>query len=316
MPLIAQEDEIREVPLYLQIATRIRHKIASGELKAGDQLPSLREGERAWKVSLHTVRHAYRSLQESGLVKTSDRQGTTVIAAADSFREEYEESIEAFVARVARTAETRYGVSVIELANRLTTADRYVPEPVWVVECTDSLATSLAEQVGRWSGIEAQPWVLGSVGPIPEGVYLGTFYHYAELRAAVEGREKEPLFFGVHLDEKNLSRLAEAAEKAGKLVLLGVAGHTGAAIAEDLTRALGRSIVIDLQLTTQPLLAISGIPDGVPVVLSPENWDRLPADVQRSPRLFQLVLRPDESDLLRIAQRVGWPGATAPRARP
>ncbi|NUS48333.1 MAG: GntR family transcriptional regulator, partial [Gemmatimonadaceae bacterium] len=61
------------IPLYHQLAEAIRAEIAAGTLAPGDRLPPLRAGADVWGVNLHTVRHAYRALAESGLVRTAGR---------------------------------------------------------------------------------------------------------------------------------------------------------------------------------------------------------------------------------------------------
>jgi DNA-binding transcriptional regulator YhcF (GntR family) len=56
-------------PIYLQIAAAIKQQRYAGQLTPGDELPSVRELAEALGVNLHTVRHAYRTLADDGVVR-------------------------------------------------------------------------------------------------------------------------------------------------------------------------------------------------------------------------------------------------------
>jgi len=55
-------------PLYLQIMIQIKEQIRQGGLKAGDELPSVRELAESLDINMHTVRSAYIKLQEQGII--------------------------------------------------------------------------------------------------------------------------------------------------------------------------------------------------------------------------------------------------------
>ena len=62
------------VPIYRQIATQIRYMIASGLLKANEDLPPIRTLATSLRVTPNTVVKAYDELCSSGLI--SKRQGS------------------------------------------------------------------------------------------------------------------------------------------------------------------------------------------------------------------------------------------------
>jgi GntR family transcriptional regulator len=66
------------VPIYLQIINQIETKIVDGQLKAGDQLPTVRQLATELRVNFNTVARAYRSLDEAGLISTQHGRGTYV----------------------------------------------------------------------------------------------------------------------------------------------------------------------------------------------------------------------------------------------
>lgn len=65
-------------PLYAQIAARLRVAIASGELKPGDGLPSVRHLAGKLRINPATVVQAYRELEGEGLVSTRQGAGSFV----------------------------------------------------------------------------------------------------------------------------------------------------------------------------------------------------------------------------------------------
>ncbi len=67
-----------------QIAGQIRDKIKSGELAAGDRVPSTREIMRRWGVAMATASKVLSILKEEGLVRTRPGAGTVVAKASSS----------------------------------------------------------------------------------------------------------------------------------------------------------------------------------------------------------------------------------------
>jgi len=66
------------IAVYLQIENLVRFAIASGELKAGDKLPSAQELAKKINVNMNTVAKAYRDLEVMGLVYTRRGMGVYV----------------------------------------------------------------------------------------------------------------------------------------------------------------------------------------------------------------------------------------------
>ena len=55
-----------DVPLYRQLATQVQLAILSGDLRAGDRLPSTREMARRFAIHANTVSAGYRELEREG----------------------------------------------------------------------------------------------------------------------------------------------------------------------------------------------------------------------------------------------------------
>ena len=66
-------------PIYEQIKTQIHSAVLSGELKAGEALPSLRKLDKELRISVLTVTRAYNELADEGVVQNIQGKGTFVM---------------------------------------------------------------------------------------------------------------------------------------------------------------------------------------------------------------------------------------------
>lgn len=65
-------------PFYRQIIDQIRFGIARGELKIGEQLPTVRALAVELKVNLNTVAKAYKELEIQNVLETQQGTGTFI----------------------------------------------------------------------------------------------------------------------------------------------------------------------------------------------------------------------------------------------
>ncbi len=75
-------DPVSPVPLYQQIVEQVRSLIASGALRAGDRLPTVRELAVQARVNRNTAARAIQELEGAGIVRTRVGQGTYVADGA------------------------------------------------------------------------------------------------------------------------------------------------------------------------------------------------------------------------------------------
>jgi len=68
-----------DTPLVEQLKEQLTWLIASGQIQPGELLPSVRRMAERLGINLHTVRSAYRRLEDQGLVKTRQGVGTRVL---------------------------------------------------------------------------------------------------------------------------------------------------------------------------------------------------------------------------------------------
>ena len=79
------------IPIYLQVVERIKERLAAGQLKPGDQLPTVRSLALELRVNFNTIARAYRIMDESGIISTQQGRGTYILelpspAVAESIR--------------------------------------------------------------------------------------------------------------------------------------------------------------------------------------------------------------------------------------
>lgn len=68
------------VPVYRQIIDQVRGALASSALRAGDQLPTVRQLAVDLEINPNTVVRAYRELELGGLLETQQGTGTFISA--------------------------------------------------------------------------------------------------------------------------------------------------------------------------------------------------------------------------------------------
>ena len=92
-------------PIYEQIVTQLRQKIATGELVPGDMLPSIRALAKDLRISVITTKRAYDELEHQGLIVTVAGKGCFVAERNPEFiREDVLRQIEEHMQEIARLA--------------------------------------------------------------------------------------------------------------------------------------------------------------------------------------------------------------------
>jgi GntR family transcriptional regulator len=108
------------MPLYAQLTRAIRFAIATGKLRVGEQLPTVRQLAVELRVNANTVAKVYTELERSGILETRRGVGTFVSARhfAANHREEHEKHLDELVDRFVEEGGAM-GFSVDDLLDQL-----------------------------------------------------------------------------------------------------------------------------------------------------------------------------------------------------
>jgi GntR family transcriptional regulator len=109
-----------KTPIYAQLERGLRAAIATGRLRPGDQLPTVRQLAVELQVNANTVARVYAELERAGVIETRRGVGSFISATAEQARppREHEKRLRAFVTRVLAEAASA-GFSADEIADAL-----------------------------------------------------------------------------------------------------------------------------------------------------------------------------------------------------
>lgn len=115
-------------PIYRQISDQVRQAVASGVLRAGEKLPSVRDLSVELAVNPNTIAKAYQELEREGVIETPRGKGSFVAdrqqALPQTERErQYREAADRLVADAYRLRIDRQKAMEI-FAERLEEAER------------------------------------------------------------------------------------------------------------------------------------------------------------------------------------------------
>lgn len=107
-------------PIYMQILNQIRQSILSGELRAGDSLPSIRQLAKDLQVSVITTKRVYEELEKEKLIDSVVGKGSFVSGANKEFiREQRMKRLEEKMLEIIRDSK-ELSMSQQDLINHLT----------------------------------------------------------------------------------------------------------------------------------------------------------------------------------------------------
>jgi GntR family transcriptional regulator len=120
------------MPLYAQLTRAIRFAIATGRLRVGEQLPTVRQLAVELRVNANTVAKVYAELERTGILETRRGVGTFVSARqfAISHREEHEKHLNELVDRFLEEAGAM-GFSIGDVLEQLQSRRKKEPKNVY-----------------------------------------------------------------------------------------------------------------------------------------------------------------------------------------
>ena len=105
-------------PMYLQIIEQIKQRIAVGDWREGDPIPSIRQLAADLRVSVITVKRAYLELEREGVIVTQHGKGSSVAGGSDLGARLHQEELQSVLDQAARLG-ALLGIEPAELERRL-----------------------------------------------------------------------------------------------------------------------------------------------------------------------------------------------------
>jgi len=118
MMLHFQIDAHSGIPVYRQMMDQVKYYVASGALKGGDQLPSIRELAQSLSINPTTVVKAYTELQHEGVIEIRHGKGAYIAGSARGLSDREREKALRRLARQLAVEAVQMGCSD-EMALRL-----------------------------------------------------------------------------------------------------------------------------------------------------------------------------------------------------
>lgn len=106
-------------PFYRQIIDQIKFGIATGKLKIGEQLPTVRALAVELKVNLNTVAKAYKELEIQNILETQQGTGTFISTIEIQISEKEKEKKLNEICNEFSTIAYSYGFTVTDIIHQL-----------------------------------------------------------------------------------------------------------------------------------------------------------------------------------------------------
>jgi GntR family transcriptional regulator len=120
MSLVFNINPADPTPLYAQLTRAIQFAIATGKLRIGEQLPTVRQMAVDLKINANTVAKVYAELERTGIVETRRGVGTFICARHFEAKQkrEHDNELRNFADRVIAEAGA-IGFSLDDLIDQL-----------------------------------------------------------------------------------------------------------------------------------------------------------------------------------------------------
>jgi DNA-binding transcriptional regulator YhcF (GntR family) len=291
------------MPLYKYIAVHLEYAITTGRIAPGASMPSLREAQGQWGVSLDTIRQAYRELERMGLVSIRDRSKATVVLQPGSLAPS---NVHQLVIQTLQEAKQRFGATggeVLQEIERVLQSDR--PRVV-VAECSATMCAMLSRQItDRWDVVPLHH-VLGSK-PVPDGPLVSTLYHYQQIIDDAGPRRSDFAFVHTRIATATRDRLSECVREKQFASIIVCSVEPGiTVVTTELKSAFGGRV--EFTTESSPVinrLVASSNPRALKLV-SPRAWDHLADEYKRRSDVLLLEYDVLKSDLAKLGKLLGW----------
>ncbi len=219
-----------DTPIYRQLVDQINAQIRSGALKAGTQMPTVREMADKLHLSCGTVKRVYDTLAERGDIEMTRRRGTFVKYVHEDNKDS--RKLRAMIAidtMVRQLTELNFSPAEIQIFLNLKMREwgmKWSMIRIAVVTEYMELASAMEKRLGQLANVRASVWSLRQIQEYPYSVDEENDVILADVEASQRLRTILP-------DEEKLIPVAMAASPDSIRALAGLTGSVGVLCEED-----------------------------------------------------------------------------------
>ena len=168
MESIYQVNPELNIPIYRQLVDAIRAAVKKGQLKPGQQLPTVLEQSADLGISIGTIKRAYDELEREGVVEKGQGRGTFVKAQSPLNRKD--QAMKAIDELLDHLEEIGFSPAEISIYLNLKQRERAEQQHkvnVAVLECNPENLTHMADQLRQINGLEIHSHLMDSFEAYP-----------------------------------------------------------------------------------------------------------------------------------------------------
>lgn len=212
--------ETREIPLYKQIAHAVQKEIVSGNLAAGDKLPTVRELSDQMGIARGTIKHAYEHLEKLGVVEMVQGRGSFVLSHEEDSASRKDRAMKAIDSLFEEMEELGFTPKEMEIYLKLKLKgleEKYDLVKAAVVDCNPETLKLIENQLSQIHFLETATFSLSDVGDAAEklnkdyDLVLTTSTHYSEVETLIRDDRRLAMMALMPARETliNLARLSD-----------------------------------------------------------------------------------------------------------
>lgn len=268
-----------DIPVYRQLADQINAEIRSGALKAGTQLPTVREMADRMNLSCGTVKRVYDRLREMGDIEMTRRRGSFVKYVREEGDSRKLQAMTAIDRMIRQLSDLNFSPAEIQIFLSLKMRE-------WGLKWSGVRVALVTEYTELSNALETQLGRIGNVHPIICGLRQLKEYPYSIdeesdviLASAQDSQKLTPIL----PDRTKLVKLAFEADAESLCNLARRAGRLGLVCENESFAQLVRGYLTEEQRRgMQVLLAAeaggaAAFLDAVDAVVLPQGWNCPPA---------------------------------------
>ena len=273
-------DASLDVPIYQQLVDKVRNGVKMGDLKPGQQLPTVQDLAVALSLAKGTIKRAYDELEHLGVIEKVQGRGTFIRyqpGNSESRKEQGMAAIDEVLERLEDMgfSQTEIGI-FIELKRRERT-NRLSVLKIALVECNPEALAQLAEKLRSVQDIELYTYLLKTVEEYPYNLdddvdlVITTGSHAQYIESILPDRNKLSRI-ALRLSLDSLASIVSL-EPGTRVGVLSGSSRFGELMA-DTCRQYGRDLQLLDPCQFTPNLNVAAYLQNVDAVLVPQDYEK------------------------------------------